>query len=65
MVAVLLLAVFLSVAVYAWIASFDPRPWAALVLAAAPLVLLGLPSWLMLYATLRRGDPYDRSPRRP
>ncbi len=64
-VAVLLAAVFLSVAAYAWIVTFDPRPWAALVLAAAPLVVLGLPAALMLCATIRHGDPYDVSHRYP
>jgi cation transport ATPase len=54
----LLIAAFLSVAVYAWIAAFDPRPWVAFVLAACPLVVLGMPAALMLYATIRRGDPY-------
>jgi hypothetical protein len=32
---------------------------AVLVIAAVPLVLLGLPAGLMLAATLRYGDPYD------
>jgi hypothetical protein len=57
--AVLLSAVALSVAAYAWIAASDPRPWVALVFAAGPLVVLGLPAWLLLWATIRRGDPYD------
>lgn len=62
---VLLVAVFLSVAAYAWVVTFDPRPWAGLVIAAAPLVVLGLPAFLMLYATIRRGDPYDVSHKHP
>jgi hypothetical protein len=52
--------VFLSVVTYVWVALADPRPWVALVIAAGPLVVLGLPAWLMLYAILRRGDPYRR-----
>jgi hypothetical protein len=59
-VILLLAAVLLSVVAYAWVVPFDPRPWAGLVIAAGPLVVLGLPAWLMLWATIRRGDPYDR-----
>lgn len=63
MVAVLLLAVLLSVAGYVWIVLADPRPWVAVVVSAVPLVVLGLPAWLMLWATIRRGDAYDVSHR--
>lgn len=57
----LLVAAFLSVAAYAWVVSFDPRPWAALVIAAGPLVCPGLPAGLYLLAILRWGDPEGRS----
>lgn len=62
---VLLVAVFLSVAAYAWVVTFDPRPWVALLLCAVPLVVPGLPAVLMLVATIRHGDPYDVSHRYP
>jgi hypothetical protein len=62
-VVVLAVAALLALAVYVWVRSFDPRPWVALVLAAGPLLVLGAPSALMLYATLRHGDPYDVSHR--
>lgn len=55
----LLVSAFLSVAAYSWVVTFDPRPWAALVIAAGPLLCPGLPAALFLLAIIRRGDPYD------
>jgi hypothetical protein len=62
---VLAAAVVLAV-LLGWGAHAGGLGWpAALVVAAIPLVLLGLPAGLMLAETIRYGDPYDllRSPR--
>lgn len=53
-------ALLLSLAAYVWVRSFDPRPYVAWVLASGPLAMPGAPAALMLYATLRYGDPYRR-----
>ena len=53
-------ACLIGLAVNAWVASFDPRPWVAHLLGFVGFVPLGVPAALLVYATLRHGDPYRR-----
>lgn len=54
----LLLCTAAVLGTFLWVRSFDPRPWAAAVIAAGPAVLLS-PVLLLSVSCLRRGTRRD------